>query len=153
MIREATIEDVPRIVEMGRALFDESPMWGRLTFSPDRLTSFASMLIERGDGFVWMAEREGRGIGAMLGILDEHWASSDPVASELVLYVEPSARGGTTAMRLITQFVAWASASGAKLCQAGVSTGVCDARAIALYERCGFDRSGTILEVSFVHGA
>ena len=152
MIRPATHEDIPAIVQLGRELFAESPTWSRLELSEARLAEFVGHLMEEPDGFAWVAERGGVVIGTMLGLVDSHWASEDRIAQELVLMLTAEARGGMAAVRLITALVAWAQVRGAKQLMVGTSTGIADERVAGLYERLGFTRSSIGLEMSYVHG-
>lgn len=146
MIRQATHADIPAMVELGRALCAESPRWARLTFNGEKLATLLVSLIDSPDGFAWVAVASGAVVGALIGIVDEHWASDDRVAQELSLFVREDARGAIYAARLITVLDAWAESRGAKWLQAGASTGVAIDRTALLYERLGFTRCAIGLE-------
>ena len=67
-IRTATLEDVPRLVELGAALHAESPRWSRIPFSPARAAETLTGLILHADGVVYVAERGGQIIGGIAGV-------------------------------------------------------------------------------------
>jgi GNAT superfamily N-acetyltransferase len=146
MIRPAIHSDVPVMVDLGRALCAESPRWCRLQFNGEKLAALLVNLIDSRDGFAWVAVASGAVVGALIAILDEHWASNDLVAQELSLFVRQDARGAIYAARLITVLDAWAEQRGAKWLQAGASTGVAIDRTAQLYERLGFERCAIGLE-------
>jgi GNAT superfamily N-acetyltransferase len=143
-IRPADRADIPRLLEFGPAMHAESPFWSRLPFSASQLVETLELLIGHELGFVWVAERNGVVVGVLLGSCEDYWMSSARVAMERALYVEPAARGGLYAARLVTAFVAWANEYGAALIFAGVSTGVHTERTVGLYERLGFVRNGAV---------
>jgi GNAT superfamily N-acetyltransferase len=144
MIRPAKLEDIPAMVELGRLMHGESPLWSRLAYSPFKVGIVCERLIELDGGFAFVGERDGSIVGAMLGVAEEHWMSNDKVATELALFVESSSRGALLAARLVSRFVVWAEDEGARLTVAGVSTGVEPERTAQFYERFGFSRNGAI---------
>lgn len=132
------------MVELGRRMHDESPRYSRLEYSHEKVGRVCEHLITLEGGFAWVGERNGIIVGTMIGTCEEHWMSSDKVASELALFVESSARGAMLASRLITAFVNWAEINGASVTFAGASTGIEPERTAQFYERFGFSRSGVI---------
>jgi len=85
----------------------------------------------------FIAERDGQWIGLATGL------AADPDGSGPVLvgmFVEPAERGRRVGVALVEAVTAWARAHGAtRLSLWATST---NARAIALYERCGFRPAG-----------
>lgn len=96
--------------------------------------------------FQWVAEVEGRVIGGMAGLLAQHWASEDKVATDLALFIDERQRGGMSTARLVTEYKRWAWKHGASIVQVGVTTGVQTEQTAQLYERLGLTRCGLILE-------
>lgn len=139
MIEPAKPEDVDALVELGRAMVNESPRWRRLVYSAQRVRNTITALIASPDGLVVVARREGRLVGAILAICEANWMSEERVCQELALYVVPECRGSMIACRLICTMVAWGEAKGARWIEAGVSTGVHPKRTAALYQRLGFE--------------
>lgn len=144
MIRAATLGDIPAMVALGRAMYAESPRWRRLKYCPEKVALACERLIELEGGFAFVALRDGVIVGAMLGVCEEHWTSEEKVATELALFVEPTARGAMLAASLVSRFVVWAEDEGARLTVAGAGTGIEPERTAQFYERFGFERSGVI---------
>lgn len=148
MIREATHDDIEGLVAMGAAMHGASPRFSRLVFVPAKLTTTLRWLVDCDDGFLYVAEVDGRCVGVMAGAAMEHWMSTDKVAADLALFVEPAARGAGAADALVLAFKAWARERGVTHPQAGCSAGIADEAAAAMYERHGFRRCGILLEAT-----
>lgn len=149
-IRPATLNDLPRILELGELLHLESPRWSRLTFNKAKAAHFIARLILEPDGVVFVAERDGVVVGGIAGIATPHWSSDDVVAQEVSLFMAPEARGSMAAPRLVCALQAWGDIRRAKWLQAGTSTGLDPERTAGLYERLGFSRCAIGLEVTYV---
>lgn len=149
MIRAATLEDIPALVELGRQLHAESPRWSRLAYSAEKVAALVHYLITSSDGFAWVAVRRGAIVGYLIALIDAHWCSDDRVAQELSFFVRSDARGALYAARLIAVLDAWAEMKGAKWCQVGISTGIDVKRAVRLYQRLGFQRCAIGLERTY----
>lgn len=148
-IRPATLDDLPRILDLGEMLHKESPRWSRITFSRARAESTLRLLLTDPNGVIFVAERDGVVVGGIAGVTEQHWASDDLVAHEMSLFMAPDARGGMSAIRLICSLRAWAKLRGAKWLHAGTSTGLDPERTAGLYERLGFTRCAIGLEVEY----
>ncbi len=146
MIRPATTTDLLPLVDLGERMHAESPRFSRLTFSRARLGATLSGLLDNPLGFLWVAEFEGKVIGGMAGLISQHWASEDKVATDLALFIDERKRGGMATARLVGEYKRWASKRGAVIVQVGVTTGVQTEQTARLYERLGLARCGLILE-------
>jgi GNAT superfamily N-acetyltransferase len=151
MIRPATLDDLPALVQLGAELCAESPRWSRVGYNSDKARAAMHSLIENDDGFLWVGERDGKVVGAMLGLIEAHWAGDERVAQEVSLFVHRDARGSTIAARLICELVNWAEARGARWLQVGTSTGVEPERTVRLYERLSFRTCAIGLEYEYGH--
>lgn len=145
MIRNANLLDVHRIVEMGAIMHAESRHAG-LTFDPDKMRRVVESLIDYKDGLAIVAERNGRVVGAFLGIAEEHFFSHDKFSFDLATFVDPACRGGFLAAALLKAYVKWAQGKGIACINAGVASGINHDVSIRLYERIGFARTGVTLE-------
>jgi GNAT superfamily N-acetyltransferase len=150
-IRVATLDDLPRILELGELLHKESPRWSRLSFNRAKAAHFIAHLVLEPEGAVFLAEQDGLVVGGIAGMATQHWSSDDVVAQEVSLFMAPEARGSMVAVRLICALQAWAGMRGAKWLQAGTSTGLDPERTAGLYERLGFSRCAIGLEVTYGH--
>ncbi|MFM9434609.1 GNAT superfamily N-acetyltransferase [Janthinobacterium sp. CG_23.3] len=148
-IRVATLDDLPRILDLGELLHKESPRWSRLTFNRDKAAAFMRMLLTSESGVVFVAERDGVVVGGIAGYAEAHWASDDVLANEVSFFMDPGARGSMAPTRLICALRAWGEIRGAKWLHAGTSTGLDPERTAGLYERLGFTRCAIGLKVEY----
>lgn len=148
-IRVATLDDLPRILELGELLHHESPRWSRLSFNRAKAAHFIAHLIIEPEGAVFVAELDGVVVGGIAGMASPHWSSDDVVAQEVSFFMAPGARGSMAAVRLVCALRAWGDMRGAKWLQAGTSTGLDAERTAGLYERLGFSRCAIGLEVVY----
>lgn len=146
MIRAATFDDIPVLLDLGERMHAESPRFSQLTFCRDKMTRTFQVVMGTDLGLLDVAEIDGRIVGLMLALAFEHYCSPDIVATELALYVEPEHRGSLIGLRLIKRYRQWADGIGAKHTTAGVSTGVHTEQTARLYEAAGFQRFGVLLE-------
>lgn len=141
MIRRATSADIPALVEFGRAMHAESPTHQRMSFNAEKVRQlFATMIAKPMTALVLVSETAGVIDGGVMALIDAHFFSDDLIAQELALYVVPEKRGSLRGARLVAGLDAWARAMGAKLLQAGCTTGNAVNRTIELYEHLGFTR-------------
>lgn len=146
-IRQATLDDLPALINLGELMHAESPRFSTITFSPARLGHTLAALVQSPMGFVWVTETEaGEVVGGMVATAFQHWASDDLMTTDLALFMAPEHRGGTAAARLARKYHQWARDLGAKLIQQGVTTGVHTDQTVQLLERLGMKRCGVILE-------
>lgn len=147
MLREATIEDLDRLIEVGRAMHEESPRFRELTFDPERLARTLQMAIESPDAFTWVDERGGEVAGGLFAILTPHWFSPDLTSCDLGLFMLPEHRGTLAPARLLNAYATWARSRGAKHILFGVMTGVHVEETVRLCERLGWRRAGVAMEI------
>lgn len=144
-VRLAVESDTRRLVKMGRAMQQESPRFSRLGYSPSKAWNLITHLIANKDAIVLVSEVDGDIVGMLLGYVSEQFFSSALTASELVVYVKPESRGGSSAARMIRAFEEWAIGRGVKEIQLGVSTEVDAPRTVGFYGRLGYVSSGNTL--------
>ena len=146
-VRTATLEDIEDAVRFGQLMHAESPHWSRLTFSPEKLRSTMTMLVNEPRAFLRVVcTDDGVPLGGMGALLMPHWASDDLYASDLFMFMHPEARGTLAPVRLVKAYRQWAKENGAKLVLLGITTGVHTEQTAALFERLGMKRCGVILE-------
>lgn len=143
MIRAAVIEDIPRLVELGRMMHAES-RYARLDYATQKVEALLHRLMA--DGFLVVAQQGERIVGGFAGMISEHWFSHELVAADLALFIEPDARGGMTAPRLVKAFVGWARGKGAAIIQCGITTGVHVEETERLYQAIGGTECGKLFE-------
>lgn len=141
MIRLLEKEDIPPLVEMGRAfaaLVDKP-----VTYSPERTESVLIAMMENAtpgapNSVVFVFEEAGIIEGVILGAMAPVWFAEEWAAIEVALWVQPDSRGGKIARKLIEAFEAWGKSMGASfstmsdLCIGG------EYPASGLFERLGY---------------
>lgn len=140
IIRTATREDIPRIVEMAERFYPESG-YGE-AFGPMQRESIAGLaIITMERGVLLLAEHEGEVVGMICLHLDHFLFNVDVrVAVELVFWIEPEHRGGMAAVRLLKAGEAAAREAGAHVMRMAVLA-TSPAQASGLYERTGYAAS------------
>ena len=139
MIRKATPEDIPALVEMGQALHDEST-YNHVTYSPERVAATCQLMLER--GFLDVVDVGGKVVGVMMGDVYTPWYTTDSMGIDLTLYIYPEYRSGLTALKLIKRFEKWCIVMGVSQIRPGIATGNLNSQ--KLYEAAGFKSVGTM---------
>lgn len=138
-LRLATYVDLPRIVELGRLMHQESS-YAQLDYDDHIVASTMADLIDKKQFVVVAEDTNGQVVGGMAGSVDPTWFGNDSIATDLALFIAPEHRGGMLVVKLVKAFAQWARLAGAKQIRPGVTTG--SEQAVALYERLGFQRCG-----------
>lgn len=132
MIREATLDDVSQLLEMGKHFLAQTAYGHRLGTNVEQMAKTAVALIDQDNGVVFVVA-QGTALLGMIGVLRfQHHLSGEPVAAEVFWWVEPEARG--VGVRLMKRAEAWAKAHGAVRFQM-VSP---EPKVGQLYERMGY---------------
>lgn len=106
MIRRATIEDAPRVVELGES-FHASSMWSDIPYDKDAMLIFAQNIIER--GAVFLSDN-----GMICGILSPLLFNPSVVVAAAMAWWSPNAGEG---QELRDALENWAKEEGASFHQ------------------------------------
>jgi N-acetylglutamate synthase-like GNAT family acetyltransferase len=117
MIREATPADIPRIVEMGRRFMAESAYNQHLSENPMQMRALALQIISQPNGSILVSEKDGKLTGMLAFILFPHHFSGELIAGEVIWWVDPEARAGSTGLKLMRRAEEIAVGMGAKKMQ------------------------------------
>lgn len=131
MIRAATGEDVPRLVEMGRRFRSETGYAKVLAENPAKMAELAGQLAAAGGLLV--AERAGTLVGMLGFVVFPHFISGETTAGEVFWWVEPEHRG--EGVKLLREAEHCARAAGAEKMQMIAPTD----RVATLYRRLGYE--------------
>lgn len=115
MIREATEQDIPRIVEMGSRSLREGPYKDLVGDNPERTGKLAFDVLKK--GMILVAELDGELVGLLGFIVFPHYFSGELTAGEVMWYVEPEHRKSFTALALLRGAERMARSFGAKYMQ------------------------------------
>lgn len=132
MIRQATEQDIPRIVELAHQSLIDGPYAGIIEDKPVQMEACAREVLNSGK--ILLSEEDGH-VGGLLGfVFAHHHFSGQPYAAELMWYVEKDARPGGTALKLLWEAEKLAKEMGAEsMCFTAPSATVS-----ALYARFGY---------------
>lgn len=150
MIRSATVNDLDRLLEMAKSCHEESPTYGLLSFSDEKVSSWLLEYMASPNGVVFVCERDQKIIGLVVAAVGEHWGSDDLVGVEEFLFVDKAYRGGMAAARLIATMAEWCRIKGAIFLDAGCTTAIQAERTIGLYDHLGFKQYAT--GVRYIYG-
>lgn len=146
LIRRMEESDIQAMVDMGVAMVNESSTYESDFLSPTRIGVLADALLRDPDQAAWLAVDAGpTPIGMLLGFVVDDPLFDYRVAGEHLLYVRPENRGGTTAIRLIRAFEAWAKDRGARYARPGITTMIHPDRTARLYQALGYEPIGYCL--------
>lgn len=143
-IRFATPQDVPVFVEMGRR-FHAMTRFRVYEYDPRRMTESLNAVVHnpRGSHCFFVAENSaGEPIGALVGCIEQHFFSSQLVASVIHYDVLPEKRMGGAGVRLLMAFKQWAQNRGAVELSAGVNSGTDLEKLDRFLRRMGFKMTG-----------
>lgn len=105
-IRSATLDDVPRLVEMSSRFLRESVYGTLFNPSPSQIKSIVAVVLDLGIALV--GEVDKRPVG-MIGLVDvPHPVTGDRCAQEVAWWVDPEHRQGSIGPRLIVAAELWA---------------------------------------------
>lgn len=143
MIREATHEDIPRMLQLGEAMHAES-RYAAHRWAAEKVAVLLRVLIDSDDGLALVAEKDGVAVGGILASAFDHWCTDARQSSDFALFVLPEHRGGLIGPRLLRRYVKWALGRGVApdLLGCGITTGVDLAASTRLYELSGFEHAG-----------
>ncbi|EAB6210851.1 GNAT family N-acetyltransferase [Salmonella enterica subsp. enterica serovar Mississippi] len=144
MIRVAQLGDIPKIIELGRELHEES-CYSSQQFDTDIAEQKIASLIN-GDGVVFLAEQDGVIIGGFAGGLSQQWFSKEKIAFDYSLFISKSCRHGITALKLIRAFEYWAKEVGASRVVIGITTKIHPEATARLYKAAGYQPSGNLFD-------
>src|SRR5690348_7160609 len=99
-IREATVLDLPRIVEMGREFLLSGPYKDHLKDSPEEAAKTAARIYENPSCKILVADDGERAVGIFAYVLFPHYFSGELTAGELIWFLEPEYRKSWTALQL-----------------------------------------------------
>ena len=140
-VREATVDDLDRIVEMGHAFLRETPYRDRIAPDPDHMRQLASTVMDLGALFV--AESQGRVVGMFGVLVMQHPTLNRLVGEDVIWWVDHDARPTGAGLRLLRAAETWAVSQGAKSMLLSVYH---NSQVARLYERLGYRSCEEIFE-------
>lgn len=146
-VRAATLQDVETLVEFGKCLTQESPIFSKQGFDEQRASDlFVHLIRKLGSIFIAVDEYKNP-IGTIIGVIDTDWRTGHKLAFEQGVYVLPEYRRSEIAKTLIDAFIGWSKLHNADRIQLGTMSGIQADKVVKLYESIGFELRGYVLEM------
>ncbi|WP_151838158.1 MULTISPECIES: GNAT family N-acetyltransferase [unclassified Acinetobacter] len=146
-VRAATLQDVETLVEFGKRLTQESPIFSKQGFDEKRASDlFVHLIRKLGSIFIAVDEYKNP-IGTIIGVIDTDWRTGHKLAFEQGVYVLPEYRRSEIAKTLIDAFIGWSKLHNAGRIQLGTMSGIQAEKVVKLYESIGFELRGYVLEM------
>ena len=145
-VRTAKLPDVPALVALGQEFISEAPNYSSRKFDANALRQNLESVVN-GQGAIFVVEAGTEIVGGIVCLTAKDWFNDDVIAFEQVFYISPTYRTTQASFLLIDAFIAWSKNMGASRIQCGTTTGINTRGCIRLYERFGFTKYGTVLDM------
>jgi len=143
-MRRATQADIPRMVELGRAMHTES-RFRNLKFNDDKVVRLFTYAVTQPSLILLV---DGEPAHAMLfAYVQPFWWGDDLESDDLLLYVTPEMRGKSSAVRLVNEYKRITKSMGVADPRLSTGTGVETERTGRLFERLGFAGAGLMFSL------
>lgn len=129
------------MLALGRVMHKESPQYQRYDFNERKASFGLERFVEHPNFFVAV---DGTPVHAMLiGGVNNVWWADERAADDILFYVHPDYRGGSSARRLLAAYVKWARNAGVRddAIRVTLSTGVEPEKTSKFLKRVGFKPS------------
>ena len=100
MIRTATPEDVPQIVELASRSLVEGPYSSMFADDPNKTAAIAAQLLAQPNSEILVADEGGKLVGLFAFTIGPNYYSGQVGATEMIWYVSPEGRPGGNGMKL-----------------------------------------------------
>jgi GNAT superfamily N-acetyltransferase len=141
MIRRATQADMDSVLRMGERFYRSSHYTSMADFCRESARKLVQMVIDA--GVLMIAEQDGQDVGMVGLVVAPFMFNNDKIgAYEVFWWVEPEARGGMAAWRLLKSIEQVCAEMGVTLIQMVVLSDSPE-RAAKMYERAGYVHSET----------
>jgi GNAT superfamily N-acetyltransferase len=146
MIRAIKTTDIPSLVRLGDSMH-RLGIYADYNFDPAKLASHIKKFTVSPDatGFVYV--KDGQVVGAILGYLDRHYFGHDLIAIQNGFFIEPEARGGMAAVRLMKAFHKWAQDQDVSCISFATSQSGKDDRWLKFCENMGYEHVGYVFHM------
>jgi len=146
-VRAATLDDIETLVDFGKRLTKESPVFSKQGFNESGARELFELLICRYGSIFIVSDEYSNPIGAVIGAISSDWRTGHKIAFEQGVYVLPEYRCSNAAKSLINAFIGWSKLQNADRIQLGTMSGIQAEKVVKLYESLGFELRGYVLEM------
>lgn len=143
IIRDATQEDVLDTVLAVKQFCKEipHPAWNK--FNTNKVNNLVTQLIEIEQGFVKIVVKDDEVVGALIAVMSDIPINDLIFAQELMFWIDPEHRTGRTALKLVDEYIDWATNVGCNFIRLSELDNVLGGRAGVLFKRKGFEPTET----------
>lgn len=134
IIRKAVLQDKPTVIDMVKDFLKESNM----PLKPDlkQISEGFDIMLDNPSALMLVVQKEDRVVGVLGALLAPSFFSTETSAVELLWYMQPDARDGRAALRLINHYETWAKNKGVRIVAMNDTHNLADLQ--KLYERKGY---------------
>ncbi len=151
LIRDAKLEDVPALVQLGKLAHNESPRYAHIKFDANAAADTTASLLQNQWALVLVAELDGEIVGCMAGMVMPYFFSRDYYGSDFFFYVAEGSRGRAAGVRLLARWDEILRADGRVVeSSLGISSEIATDRTVELYERLGYRKAGHLMVKRYV---
>lgn len=119
MVRLARLEDIPRLLMLGRAFYEQTRLATVAEYDDVSTADFLFGLITGPISTVFVAERGGQVVGGIGGaVVPCYWNRRHVIGQQMFLYLEPGYRGPAV-VGLLRGWESWAREHGADILMSG----------------------------------
>lgn len=139
MIKEATLQDLDRVLTISKKLYLHSANHTRIyAWDDDTALGTLREFITGGYSTILIDENDGDLRGFIMAQLTTPYAGKNIIANDIAFFVDPEFQGANTALRLIRAYEKWAKQAGATHIELGVSSGINTERTLSMYSFLGY---------------
>lgn len=144
---ELTRENALQILEMGRDMAQESPVFRDEGYNPQKIWQLLEMTLKAPNKCFICYDQDDKDVirGFIFGYTLGNFFSDKIVAHDFAMYVRPEFRKSSTFGRLKKVFEQWARDVGADAIELGVYTGLESKQTQTMLERQGYTIKGVTL--------
>lgn len=137
-VRRAIHADIPALLRMGRAFFEESGFEAESSYDEASVTATLTHLLD-GGGAVFIAEKNGRAVGIAAALAYPFYFNTNCRAGqELFWWLDPAHRGGVLGVRMLKAMEKWARDEGCHTFMMISLPSLTESPAAKLYARMGY---------------
>ena len=138
-IRDATHDDVLDTVLAVKQFCKEIPHPAWHKFNTNKVNNLITQLIEIDQGFVKIVTNDDEVVGALVAVISDIPINDLVFAQELMFWIDPEHRIGRTALKLVDEYVEWATSKGCNFIRLSELDNVLGGKAGLLFKRKGFE--------------
>ncbi|HCQ9940301.1 TPA: GNAT family N-acetyltransferase [Acinetobacter baumannii] len=146
-VRAANLNDLDTLVDFGKRLTKESPIFSKQGFDEQSASDLFEYLIKKHNSIFLALDEYQNPVGTVIGVIETDWRTGHKLAFEQGVYVLPEYRKSSIAKLLVNTFIGWAQLKNADRIQIGTMTGIHADKTVKLYESLGFNLIGYVLEM------